>query len=148
MSVVGEAMGHPVTLAFQVVPRRTIVLRGMWEGRKPDGTAMHGKHQSIELYGMQMNQNMAGGGGGSGSVLDFGKWLGEWVNQDVVIEASGMPEHLRLSWHLNDAFDRGDDIAAKAHDRELVLKHITEQTGLTWTEETRIVEHLFISNGQ
>jgi hypothetical protein len=60
----------------------------------------------------------------------------------VIVEAEGLPQG--VSYHLNDAHDVPES-KAKAHDPELVLQHVGEQTGLMVTQETRKVRRLFVA---
>jgi hypothetical protein len=142
--ILGDALGQPVTLTFREVGRSVIVLHGTWQARNADGTPLHladGEFQTVEIYGDELNKHSEFGGGGSGPVAEFAQWVGWWIKQEVVIETTGAPGVVR--WHEND-----DDLSpqghTRAHDQELVLKHVAEQTGLTWTHETRKVTRLFL----
>ena len=75
----------------------------------------------------------------------FAGYLGQWIGEQVVMEAKGLPEF--------DYFSRsdgrpGEEGSPFAHDRDLVLNHIQEQTGLNWSEQTRTVERLFVEPQQ
>jgi hypothetical protein len=66
----------------------------------------------------------------------FAGTLGSFMNKTVVIEASGTPEAVR--WQFYYSCDGSEE------SRQRVCMHVTEQTGLTWTEETRMVRRLFV----
>lgn len=56
------------------------------------------------------------------------------------MEASGVPE-----FHLfSRNGDNGDEGSPFVHDRDLILKHVQEQTGLKWSEQMRTVERLVV----
>jgi hypothetical protein len=142
-----EAMGHKVTLTFRQVQRPIIVLRGKWQARNTDGTQVHfgkGEFQIIQIYGLELNPNHACGGGGSGTVDQFAQWLGRWINRSVIIESTGAPAE--VSWNENGQVAAAAQ--AHAHDWDLVLNNIYQQTGLIWKQETRKVNRLFLEQGK
>lgn len=49
-----------------------------------------------------------------------------------------------ISWHLNARSPFTDEQRRADHDPKLVLKHLEEQTGLTFTTETRKIRVLFV----
>ena len=61
--------------------------------------------------------------------------LARVLKSNVLIEAQGIPGSLRYAI---------DDNPAQPSDPKAVLDHITEQTGLTWSQETRKMRHLFV----
>jgi hypothetical protein len=57
------------------------------------------------------------------------------VGKDVVIEATNAPKAVR--WHINTRPYGPDELP-------LVMKHLEEQTGLTYVEEKRKVKRLVL----
>ena len=135
-SLIGKTTGVPVTLTYRQVERPVVVFRGKWQERNPDGTPWNNKQtkQPIEIHGETTDRG--GGCYGGGSIDHFAGTIGSFVNKGVVIEASGPPE--TLFWEFHDACDGSEE------SRRRVCMQIAEQTGLTWTEETRTVRRLFI----
>jgi len=70
-------------------------------------------------------------------------YIGQYINQQVAVDAVGVPIH--LSWAFSDALPLRPPHPDKAHDAELVLKHIEEQTGLTCSKENRKVRRLIVA---
>jgi len=87
-----------------------------------------------------------GGGGGSGMLDKFLRWVGNRVGMNVVDETEA--EGVELSWRNHDS----SELSRLNHDAEpynqrldLLLKNLTRQTGLTFERETATVEKWFIS---
>lgn len=137
--MLSSALQQPVTLTFADVDRPVYVLHGMWT---PHLTSTHGRIAGVEIYGQAMNKDMDSGGGGGGTPQELAQRIGEWIDRTVIVEAEGLPQG--VSYHLNDAHDVPES-KAKAHDPELVLQHVGEQTGLMVTQETRKVRRLFVA---
>jgi hypothetical protein len=72
----------------------------------------------------------------SGPFPDFVRGVAGWIKRPVISEAPNPPGD-QLQWHgpLEDiwAIDRGDD----AESVERLLRHITAQTGFSFTKERR-----------
>jgi hypothetical protein len=134
--ILTDETGIPVTVTFRTVQRKVIVLSGRWNLKPIRSTP--GELPMIEIYGRDLTNPRYGGGGGGGTE-EFAKWLGRWINEQVVIEA---PDQT-LQWHLNAVYRQPAD-SAQAHQKDLVLQHIEEQTGLKSSEQLRMVKHLFI----
>jgi hypothetical protein len=60
----------------------------------------------------------------------------------VIIEGTDLPAE--IGWNANYSGDGSAESTRLAKDKKLVLTHLQEQTGLTWTEETRKVRRLFV----
>jgi hypothetical protein len=136
-----EALGFSIVLAPEDVAEKVIVFKGMWQAKSKSKYPQ----DSIELYGVKREDKRTGGGG-SGELADFASWVGMWIKKPVIIEASGLPPF--MSWHLNDSSQWTQQERQEAHDPALVCQHIGEQTGMTWSEETRTVSKLYIGNGK
>jgi RNA polymerase sigma factor (sigma-70 family) len=125
--IISDATGYTVTLTFRWVKRPVIVFRGKW--RPSTG--------KIQAYGDKLDKKMVGNNG-PGPVAVLADEIGTLLGKSVNIEATDVPGVPALvDWHINDA-------GAQPPDSNLVCQHIQEQTGLTWTVETRLVKRLFI----
>jgi RNA polymerase sigma factor (sigma-70 family) len=122
--IISNATGYTVTLTFRWVKRPVIVFRGKW--RSGPG--------KIQVYGDKLDGNTEGNNG-PGPVSLLADEIGTLLGKSVSIEATDVPG--RVDWHINDA-------GAQPPDSNLVCQHIQQQTGLTWTVETRFVKRLFI----
>jgi hypothetical protein len=124
---------RPFTVTFRDLPTKVIALKGSWQNTSP-----------IEIYGEALNDNPRTGGGVSRATpAEFVGHLGDWIHQQVITDATDPGQ--KISWHDNDSLVNDADRRA-AHDKTLVLTHLTEQTALTWSEETRTLRHLFIES--
>jgi hypothetical protein len=134
-----QTLGQRVRLTFRNVERPVVVFRGTWHwnGNK-------GSKNVIEIYGASL---------GADPKWDleraeyknsarFAEALGTWVHESVFIDAIAAPTIIYS--HENSIGDGSAAAKAHAHDLKLVCDHVAEQTGLTWTQETRSVRRLFI----
>jgi RNA polymerase sigma factor (sigma-70 family) len=124
------------TLAFRQVERNVIVLRGDWNYKTiPSPRQKESKIPSIEIYNRKLAKNPA-----SMSICDsrrFAGELGRWLGKQIVIEADQFPREICAMFN--------DPLNQHPADFGEVLKHLTEQTGLTWSQENRKVPRLFIA---
>lgn len=67
-----------------------------------------------------------------------------WIEQPVISDVNTPPKE-RISWHYNLNSPFTDEERLKAKNPELVLKHITEQTGITFKREQRKVRALVLN---
>jgi hypothetical protein len=120
-----------VKMGFGEVEREVIVARGSYRfAPVPDHPP-----DRIELYGEKLDDPSLGDGG-SGDLVKFLWSVGRYLDKQVVNEVDSPPEGI-LHWHNNYRRE-----GSKTPD--LVLQHLTEQTGLTFTKETRRVRVLFV----
>jgi RNA polymerase sigma factor (sigma-70 family) len=146
--VIGDALGSPVSFTFRDVVRPVIVFRGNWKARNPDGTLWDANRgdQDIQLYGENLDRGPLHRGGDGGTIDEFGNALAFWISEPVVIQASGTPA--KLSWDENSFGDGSPENRYRAVDVNLVCTHVAQQTGLSWTQETRRTRTLFIERGK
>jgi hypothetical protein len=130
--MMGDELETPMTLVFHNVERPVIVLKGQWSFKPLLNGA--GDRDVIQLYASKLTNQ--GGGGGGGDAQQMVNWLGRYINRPVVLEATGVPP--TVSWRQN-----GSEITSPA-DATLVLNHLQEQTGLSWSEEKRMVRRLSV----
>src|SRR5262249_24222348 len=129
-----------ISLTFRRVERDVVVARGAYhhtplEGRTAD---------VIEIYGKQVVPGGGGAGGRCGDFAKFLKWVGEWIGRPVVSEVEAPPKG-QLTWYYNQRDPKPTEHTRREdHDEALVLQHLREQTGLTFTRERRPIRILFI----
>jgi hypothetical protein len=133
--ILNSELGLPVTLTVRRVERTVIVLQGQWRYSPPSSprAADNRVAPSLEFYEKTINPQPVNAG--AGDPKRFAGELGKYINEQIVIEATGVPDS--FFW----AYDEPRD---QEHDLTLVLNHITEQTGLTWSKQKRLVDRLFI----
>ena len=134
-------VGSPIILTIRNVDRLVIVFRGTW---KPG--AGRSKDKKIQIYGLTLGVDAKLGEGDSQPIrAAFADEVGDWINEEVVFEAHRVPSSIYVCMNGGDGTPTAK---AHAHDIKLVCDHIAEQTGLTWTQETRTVPRLFIGPGK
>ena len=121
-----------IKLSLREVERDVIVARGKFTF-KP---RIEGRND-IDLYGSELGPE--GGGGGTGNFAEFLEWTGRFIDpaKRIVNEVETAPAG-DVSWRLHGA----------DHESKIVLKHLEEQTGLTFTPGTRKVRVLFVEPGE
>ena len=127
-----------IKLTLREVERDVVVVRGKYKFKpRVEG------HDAIDLYGATVDEG--GSGGGTGDFAMFLDWAGRFIepSRRFVNEAEAAPKG-EISWHLNARGAFTDDERRADHDPKLVLKHLEEQTGLTFNTETRKIRVLFV----
>jgi RNA polymerase sigma factor (sigma-70 family) len=128
-----------VKLTFRAVERKVYVAGGKYHFAPVKSRT----DNRIELYGKDLVDPKLGNHG-RGVFAEFLRGAGAFIGKRIVAgRIEDIPQG-RLQWHENvlAAFTEAEGQAA--HDPESVLKHLTEQTGLTFREETRPVRVLFV----
>jgi RNA polymerase sigma factor (sigma-70 family) len=130
----------PVKMEFREVERRVYVAAGKYrfvpvKGRPAD---------RIELYARDLGDPKLGGGG-SGNFDELLQWTGRFIGKRIVAGKIEDAPKDRVSWHDNTpsgpfTIEQWEE----AHEAEPVLKHLADQTGLTFKEEKRRVRVLFV----
>jgi hypothetical protein len=132
----------PVRLTFQDADRKAVFVSGSYRYAPAIHAATNRSYDQIHIYGSLPREDPSQGGGGSGTFREFLDWVGEYTDRPILADVQkipGMvewregplPEGVRR-WHLPD-----EEVA-------LVLRHLGEQTGLTFTEETRKIPVLYV----
>ena len=117
-----------------------VVVRGRYRYSPMPGRS----NNEIEIYGESLDKRRASGGGG-GKFPEFLKRVGVWIERPVVSEVEGPPKE-GLGWRYNSHFTEQE--RSKDHDEALVLQHLQEQTGLTFTRERKPIRILFIERAK
>jgi hypothetical protein len=132
--------GLKINLKLRDIERDVVVARGKFRF-KPRVAG----RDSIDIYGATLNEN----GGGSGKFAEFLDWTGNFMEpkRRIVNEVDEAPKG-DISWSLNarDSFTEVERLAD--HEAAAVLKHLEEQTGLTFTPAKRKVRTLFVEAGK
>jgi hypothetical protein len=86
-------------------------------------------------------------GGGSGDFKKFIKDMGLFIGTRIVSDLKSQPKD-DFVWYFGDSMP--NPLLEKVNDRDPanVLKHVTEQTGVTFKEETRVVPVLFVERAK
>jgi RNA polymerase sigma factor (sigma-70 family) len=142
----------PVKLTLTEADRKVYVLEGKY---KFSPTTPGGAENHIELYADEPRR-LPDPPGPLGSpaaeppfkpaVAEFVHALGRFIDQRVVLgKIEGLPEHVSWTEHgLPFVMVGSEEEWEAAHAAGPVLKHVTEQTGLTVREETRRVRVLSV----
>jgi Protein of unknown function (DUF3738) len=135
-AILQRVLRRRITLALRRVERDVVVARGRYHSSPLPG---HGEDH-VEIYGRKLSPN---GGGGSGGFAQFLKWVGDWIGRPIVNEVESPPTGI-IGWHYNQSQPFAERTQLEDRDETLVLKHIQEQTGLTFGREKRPVRILFV----
>jgi hypothetical protein len=129
-------------MTLRQVERDVVVVRGRYHYSPLSGRS----DNQIEIYGKQLGDRETGGGG-AGQFQDFLRWVGAWIERPVVNEVEGPPKG-NVGWHYNARSPFTEKERREDHDEKLVLQHLHEQTGLTFTRERRPIRILFIERAK
>jgi hypothetical protein len=96
------------------------------------------------IYGRELEMKKAGhGGGGNGPFPNFLESLMTWMDRPILTEIEAPPKYrIAYEYTLRSPFaDKGrrDD-----QEEAMILQHLHEQMGLTFTRERRALRVLFI----
>ena len=146
-TILQKEFNLPARLMFAKRVRTVFVARGKYQYvpvvRDENGKAavktQNEPFDQIEIYGAKLG-DPALGGGGSGEFKDFLAWTGRWIQVSIINEVTESPAK-EISWHDNHPEDGNSEAN---HDPERVLKNISDQTGLTFTKELRVVRRLLV----
>jgi len=135
--ILKELYRLPVRAEFREVDRKVYVAQGRFQYQPLPGR----ERNRIELYARELTEPNRGGGG-SGDLKECLNWVGMFINRRVVSEVPDAAQ-VDVEWHHNEVLTSD---AARAANREPagVLRHFTEQTGITFQEATRKVRVLFL----
>jgi hypothetical protein len=137
--ILQNELHQPIALSYRDVQRSVIVLSGQWKfspANSPFVTRSETRSSIPRLQFFQSEMTARGDGSASGTAQDFANRLGDSINKQIVIDATGLPR--QISWKWNDS------VQQKFSDFASVLNHLKDQTGLSWSEEIRTVRCLCI----
>jgi hypothetical protein len=132
-----------VKLSLRDVKRQVFVAGGEFKFRPLPGVE---SDYGINLYDREVPGRFLRGQA-HGTLDQLVKDIGSYVRIRTACEVQNPPkETLTWSSWTNSEHPRVEDVKndVKNRDAANVLKHVTEQTGLTFREETRTVQVLFV----
>jgi RNA polymerase sigma factor (sigma-70 family) len=149
-AILRRDVGLPIRLALRTEARDVIVARGKYQykplaGRERASDGGASELDRLVIYDRDPGNmtevsdgrsRVVSGSDLSGLVSDLGLFLG----RRVVDEVESRPKR-RLEWQMVDFMVRKP---TSPEDRDLVLKHLAEQTGLTFREEQKPVRVLHV----
>ncbi|MFI5457046.1 MAG: hypothetical protein ACHRXM_16495 [Isosphaerales bacterium] len=142
-SILQRALRLRISVKFRQVERDVVVAHGRYRHSPVAGRS---KNQ-VEIYGKQIVPNGGGAGGGTGKFPEFLKWVAEWIERPVVSEVEAPPNE-SIEWFYNARSPFTQQMKREDHDESLVLQHLQEQTGLTFTREKKPIRVLFIERAK
>jgi hypothetical protein len=129
--ILQRALRMRIKLAFRQVERDVAVARGRYHHsplpQRPENL--------IEIYGKELVDDKRGGG--TGSFPMFLKWVSADIDRPIVNEVKDPPKE-QISWYDNMPTPYPDG------DKALVLYHLQQQTGLSFTREKRPIRVLYV----
>jgi hypothetical protein len=137
--------GLQLKLTFRQVERKVTVAHGRYRFTPLPGRAADQAENQIELYGKQLYGD--GSPGGGGDFRQFLKGTGLFLGHRVVGEVEGAPT-AGMTWRYHRRSPATEEQTKEDTDPKGVLKHVSEQTGLTFKEETRRVAVLFVQRAE
>jgi hypothetical protein len=141
--IIQRAIRLRIKLTLRTVERDVVVARGKY---RPSPLPNRSKNE-FEIYAKEVVPGGGGFGGGGGKFPVFLKWVGEWIERPVVNEVDDAPDG-DVSWSYNARMPFTEQTTREDHDEALVLKHLTEQTGLTFTRERKPIPVLFVERAK
>jgi hypothetical protein len=136
--ILRKKVDQKIAVEYRLMERNVVVVRGKYR-YTPIGNRTNNQ---IEIYGKEIVKNGGGSGGGGGTFPEFLKWVGSWIETPVVSEVVDPPAN--LSWSYNGRNGGTAKEQQEDHEEALVHKHLEEQTGLTYTPESRDIKVLVI----
>jgi hypothetical protein len=141
-AIVQRALKQRVRLEFRNLERDVIVAAGAYRSMPVRG----GQQDRIEIYAKEIIRDGTGGGG-SGTLAEFLRWVGDWIEWPVVNEVTAPPAG-NIAWHTNSRKPVDEQTRREDHDEALVLPHLREQTGLTFTRARRKIRILLVERAR
>jgi hypothetical protein len=139
-AILQRAIRRRITVALRRVEREVVVARGRY---RPSPMPGHAKDE-IEVYARQLAQD-DDRGEAVGGFPEFLRWTAGWIGRPILNEVESPPK-AKIVWHSNEREARSERSRHKDRFEMLVLRHLQEQTGLTFASERRPIEILFVEN--
>jgi len=134
--MVKDETGRDIDFVKKKVETEVIVAKGKYDFL-PLPNITDGKYVLIST---KKTDTYTGGGGGSGTLGKFLRWVGNRIEMNIIDETEA--EGIELSWRNHDS----SDLSRLNHDTEpynrrlnLLLKNLSQQTGLTFKRNTAAV---------
>jgi hypothetical protein len=132
-----RALRLRITLALRDVERDFVVAGGRYRHSPLPGHA----EGEIEVYSREFDPK-GEGPSGAGDFPGFLRSVGEWIGRPIVSEVESPPK--QVAWHHTEREPSTEQTRREDRDEAMVLKHLQEQTGLTFTREKRPMRILFV----
>ncbi len=133
--ILREQLKMPVKISVQELDREVLLAEGDFR------FAPIGHSKGIEIYAQAIVKE--GNGGGSGDLDGFLRTVSRFIHQRVISNVQHPPEN-KLHWRNNLPVSA----AMAREDIDAILKHVTEQTGLTFSPGVRRVRVLMVERQQ
>lgn len=147
-SVLNQDLKLQASLEFKKVDQEVYVARGTFQAAPPGPAWRRPEDKSYLIYGKEgPGPDKQHGEEDAGKFPDFLKAIGSRVGRPVLSDIKNPPQG-SIGWRTY--FDHSERTTWKdfprqfAKNPQLVLKHVSEQTGLTFHEENREVRLLFL----
>ena len=137
-AILQRAIRRRITLALRRVEREVVVARGRYRPSPLPGRA----EGEIDVYAREPAQDDERGDGG-GAFPSFLRGLAEWIRRPILNEVQSPPKG-NIGWHYNQREASTERTRRGDGNGTLVLKHLEEQTGLTFAREKRPIRILFV----
>jgi hypothetical protein len=141
-AILQRAIRLRITLALRWVDREVVVARGRYRPSPLPGHA----EGDIEVYAREIPQD-DDRGDAVGAFPYFVRWTAGWIGRPIVNEVESPPK-ANISWHWNAREASTEQKRREDRGLTLMLKHLQEQTGLTFTRETRPIRILFVEHAE
>jgi hypothetical protein len=143
--IVRDYTSRPLVFQETQVEREVVVARGTFRFQPLSGTY---NSSWIHVYADRLDPDTRGGGG-SGSLAQFLRYLGEVnLDQQVVDETQGDREvKVSYGWHVSGYIHQIRDEKERAAKRRMVLDNVARQTALTFALERRTVRVWTVEEG-
>lgn len=150
-TILNDQLKLNVKMRFEEIERDVYVMKGKYqfkplpEFKDTDDTkfpSRYSRTDMIQIFGAQAYPGH-GAGGSTGTFEEFNQWLGRWIDEPILIEATNLPEK-NVSFRLHAPSPATQAELQMAHDPNLVLATISSQTGLEFVKEKRKVRMLII----
>ena len=134
---------RPLRVAFKDVETEVIVAQGTFVS-KPLPEYENGT--TVVFYGTAPREDSRSGGGGSGTFAESLDWLGDFLGQPVIAGNVVNAPH-SVNFLDGPRFTGPDGSRLRklpSEEADLVLRHVSEQTGLDFHRERRLVRMLIV----
>jgi hypothetical protein len=141
-AILQRAVRRRISVTLRRVERDVVVARGRFRPSPLPGHA----EGDVEVYAHEVLRD-EDAGGGRGAFSSFLNAVAHWIDRRIVNEVESPPERL-VTWRYNRRWPPTEQTRREDHDEALVLKHLQEQTGLTFTREKRPARILFVEQAK
>jgi hypothetical protein len=141
--ILKDEIGRDIRFVKRRVEREVIVATGRYRFRALDGK---GDGTRVYMYSDKFDPDAGGGGGTAQSVSEFLAALANRVAIPVIDQTKSSGQITIVYDHQRSAYlDKVKDNAEKDKKLEILLKNLSEQTGLKFKRERRMVDKWFVT---